>query len=165
MSNYRRVWVPGGTCFFTVNLLERHRRLLVDRIDDLRAAFHDARRAQPFVIIAFVVLPDHLHCIWRLPPGDVDNASRWARIKSGFSRRLPAHERRSPARVIRRERSIWQRRYWEHLIRDDDDLRHHVEYIHFNPVKHGHARSPAAWPHSTFARWVARGAYPSNWGE
>ncbi len=163
MPNYRRIRVPGGTYFFTVNLLERQRRLLIEHVDLLRDAFRVAHAARPFDTIAIVVLPDHLHCIWRLPEGDADNANRWAQIKSGFSRRLPAIERRSAQRVARRERGIWQRRFWEHLIRDDDDLRHHVDYIHINPVKHGHAVRACDWPHSSFHRWVAMGHYPMDW--
>ncbi len=161
MSNYRRMRVPGGTYFFTVNLLERRRQLLVERIGDLRASF---RAARAFDVLAIVVLPDHLHCLWRLRPGDADNANRWAQIKSGFSRRLPVDERRSATRTARRERGIWQRRYWEHLIRDDNDLRRHIEYIHFNPVKHGHAQRAVDWPHSSFRCWVERGDYPADWG-
>jgi putative transposase len=164
MSNYLRAWVPGGTYFFTVNLLERRRRLLVERIDELGAAFRDARTARPFEVVAIVVLPDHLHCVWTLPEGDADNANRWAQIKSGFSRRLPAGERRSARRITRRERGIWQRRYWEHLIRDEEDLRRHVNYVHFNPIKHGHATQLADWPHSSFHRWVRAGVYAGDWG-
>jgi putative transposase len=164
MSNYRRMWVPGGTYFFTVNLLERHRRLLVDRIDDLSVAFRTTRSSRPFEMLAVVILPDHLHCLWRLPPGDSDNANRWAQIKSGFARRLPRDERCSAQRLARRERGIWQRRYWEHLIRDESDLRRHVDYIHFNPVKHGHASRVADWPYSSFHRWVADGVYGEDWG-
>jgi len=164
MSNYRRVWVPGGTYFFTVNLLERRRRLLVEHIVELRAAFRATHATRPFEVIAIVILPDHLHCLWQLPPGDADNANRWAQIKSGFSRRLALNERRSAQRVARRERGIWQRRYWEHLIRDGSDLQRHVDYIHFNPVKHGHVARVADWPHSSFHRWVARGDYPLDWG-
>jgi len=164
MSNYRRAWVPGGTYFFTVNLLERRRTLLIDRIDDLRASFRAVQGSRPFVLLAYVILPDHLHCVWRLPAGDADNANRWAHIKAGFSRRLPLEERRSAYRISRRERGIWQRRYWEHLIRDPRDLRTHVDYVHFNPVKHGHADTAAAWPHSSFRRWVERGACPLDWG-
>jgi putative transposase len=164
MSNYRRVRVPGGTYFFTVNLLERRRRLLVDRIDDLRVAFHATHAVRPFEVLAIVVLPEHLHCVWRLPPGDADNANRWAQIKSGFSRRLPPEERRCARRVAKRERGIWQRRYWEHLIRDERDLRQHVDYIHFNPVKHGHVLRVADWPYSSFHRWVRAGDYPADWG-
>jgi len=163
MSNYRRVWVPGGTYFFSVNLLERRRRLLVEHIDLLRDAFRAAKAARPFDLLAIVVLPDHLHCVWRLPEGDADNANRWAQIKSGFSRALPLHERRSPRRITRRERGIWQRRYWEHLVRDEDDLRRHVDYLHINPVKHGHAARAVDWPYSSFRRWVAAGVYPMEW--
>ena len=163
MSNYRRIWVPGGTYFFTVKLADRKRRLLIEHVDVLRESFHVTRVARPFDMLAVVILPDHLHCIWRLPEGDADNADRWARIKSGFSRRLPADERRSASRLSRRERGIWQRRYWEHLVRDDDDLRRHVDYIHINPVKHGHAARVAEWPYSSFRSWVEKGAYPMDW--
>ena len=165
MSNYRRAWVQGGTYFFTVNLLERRRRLLVERVDLLRDVVRATQAVRPFVLLAWVILPDHLHCIWRLPDGDADNSNRWAQIKAGFSRRLPATERRSAYRLSRRERGIWQRRYWEHLVRDPDDLRHHVDYIHFNPVKHGHVDRAADWPHSSFRAWVERGAYSLDWGE
>lgn len=164
MSNYRRMRVPGGTYFFTVNLLERRRRLLTDRIADLRTAFRAAQAARPFEVLAIVILPDHLHCLWRLPSGDFDNANRWAQIKAGFSRCLPMDERRSARRMARRERGIWQRRYWEHLIRDENDLRRHIEYIHFNPVKHGYVVRAWDWPHSSFHRWVERGEYPADWG-
>ena len=163
MPNYRRVWVPGRTCFFTVNLLERRRRLLVEHVDLLLDSFRTTRAARPFVLLAWVILPDHLHCVWRLPDGDADNANRWAQIKSGFSRRLPATERRSACRVSRRERGIWQRRYWEHLIRDPDDLRHHLDYIHYNPVKHRHAARVSDWPHSSFHAWVERRTYALDW--
>ena len=118
MPNYRRIKTPGGTFFFTVNLLERRKRLLVEHIDSLRDAFRVAGRARPFQIIAIVVLPDHLHCIWQLPEGDADNARRWALIKSAFSRRLICTERRSQVRVNRREWGIWQRRFWERVIQN-----------------------------------------------
>ncbi|MEJ7746511.1 MAG: transposase [Luteimonas sp.] len=164
MPNYRRVWVPGGTYFFTVNLLERNRRLLVDHVDQLRAAFHVARTARPFEVMAAVVLPDHLHCVWWLPAGDADNATRWRHIKATFSRSLPATERRSPRRLVKAERGIWQRRYWEHLIRDERDLAAHIDYIHFNPVKHGHVARVVDWPYSTFHREVRYGVLPADWG-
>lgn len=164
MPNYRRVRVPGGTYFFTVNLLERHRRLLVERIDVLRLAFAEARAARPFFVVAAVVLPDHLHCVWTLPPGDADNATRWRHIKTAFARALPSAERRSPRRVAKGERGVWQRRYWEHLIRDERDLAAHVDYVHFNPVKHGHAVCAAAWPYSSVHRYVARGDLAADWG-
>jgi putative transposase len=165
MPNYRRAWVPGATCFFTVNLLERDRSLLVEHVDALRAAFRDARRARPFEVVAVVVLPDHLHCIWRLPPGDADNATRWRHIKSGFSRRLLPGERRSMRRVAKGERGIWQRRYWERVLRDERDLVHHVDYIHFNPVKHGLVARVRDWPYSSFHRYVQAGLLAPDWIE
>ena len=164
MSNYRRVWVPGGTYFFTVNLLERDRCLLVEHIGALRAAFVQARAPRPFVVVAAVVLPDHLHCIWRLPNDDADNGTRWRHIKTAFSRSLPAHERRTSRRRLKAERGIWQRRYWEHLIRDERDLHHHIDYVHFNPVKHGHVARAADWPHSSFHRYVRAGWLANDWG-
>jgi putative transposase len=163
MPNYRRLWVPGGTYFFTVNLLERRRRLLVERIDALGCAFRAARAERPYTMVACVVLPDHLHCIWTLPEGDSDIASRWHRIKSNFSREISRDERRSRRRLAKGERGIWQRRYWEHLIRDERDLRNHIDYIHFNPVKHGHVACVSAWPHSSFHRFVREGVLPANW--
>lgn len=163
MSNYRRVWVPGGTNFFTANLLERNQRLLVDHIDLLRAAFAQARPTRPFDMIAAVVLPDHLHCVWQLPIGDADNASRWRAIKAAFSRSLPPGEWRSARRIAKGERGIWQRRYWEHLIRDERDLATHIDYVHFNPLKHGHVARVRNWPYSTFHRYVRDGILPADW--
>lgn len=163
MSNYRRFRVPGGTYFFTLNLQDRGRTLLVDHVDLLRKSFRQAYVTRPFKVLAVVVLPEHLHCLWRLPAGDVDNANRWAQIKSGFCRQLPDLEKRSSARVARRERGIWQRRFWEHLITDDDDLGHHIDYIHFNPVKHGHASCATAWPYSSVHRYVRAGLLPADW--
>ncbi|MBD9467993.1 transposase [Pseudoxanthomonas sp. PXM01] len=163
MPNYRRVLVPGGTYFFTVNLRERHRGLLVEHIESLREAFRITKAARPFHLVAIAVLPDHLHCVWRLPQGDADNARRWAQIKGFFSVRLPMQDARPSRRIARREQGVWQRRYWEHLIRDEDDLRRHVDYVHINPVKHGHAARAVDWPHSSFGRWVARGVYAEDW--
>ena len=163
MSRYRRMWVPGGTYFFTVNLLERRRTLLVDRIDDLRAAFRVAHAARPFAIEAIVILPDHLHCLWRLPEGDADNATRWRHIKSAFSRRIPAGERRSPRRLYKAERGIWQRRFWEHLVTDENDFARHVDYIHINPVKHGHVARAADWPYSSIHGYIRHGWLPNDW--
>jgi putative transposase len=118
MSNYRRVWVPGGADFLTVNLLER-RRLLVEHVDALRGAFRDAQRACSFEIIVMVALPDHLHCVRQLPEGDSDYSNRWAQIKSGFSRRLRMDEYQSKTRLAKRERGIWQRRFWKQVIADN----------------------------------------------
>ena len=164
MPNYRRAWMPGGTWFFTLNLARRHDNdLLVERIDLLRDCVARERARRPFFVLAWVVLPDHMHWLWRLPQGDTDFATRWRRIRTDFSRGIPPDRCRSPRRR-RGERGIWQRRYWEHLIRDADDLRRHMDYIHFNPVKHGHAARVAQWPHSSFRSWVDRGAYPLDWG-
>lgn len=163
MSRYRRMWVPGGTYFFTVNLLERRRTLLVDRIDDLRAAFRAAHAARPFAIEAIVVLPDHLHCLWRLPEGDADNAIRWRQIKSVFSTSIPKGEGVRASRVSKGERGVWQRRFWEHLVTDEDDLQRHVDYIHINPVKHGHAARASDWPYSSIHRDIRAGDLRADW--
>ena len=117
--------------FFTVNCTERHGNfILTNNIDMLRKTFLKVKNNHPFNIDAIVVLPDHLHCIWTLPPGDADYKTRWALIKAGFSRAIPPGERRSVSRVKRGGRGIWQRRYWEHLIRDNLDFEWHVDYIH-----------------------------------
>ncbi|MFT4255879.1 MAG: transposase [Pseudoxanthomonas sp.] len=163
MSNYRRAWVPGGTYFFTVNLLRRDQRLLIEQVDALRCAFRQTRIAHPFDLSAIVILPDHLHCLWRLPAGDADNAVRWRSIKTIFSRALPAGEYRSARRLAKGERGIWQRRYWEHLIRDERDFAAHVDYIHINPVKHGHVLRVVDWPYSSFHRYAHRGDLPVDW--
>jgi len=109
------------------------------------------------------VLPEHLHCVIELPPGDTDFALRWRLIKLLFSRQIPKTEWRSGIRQNRRERGIWQRRYWEHLIRDDADFAAHMDYVHINPVKHGLVHAVADWPYSTFHGLVAQGVYPMNW--
>jgi putative transposase len=146
---YRRVHVAGGTYFFTVNLADRSADTLVRHIDDLRDALYRVKAAHPFSLIAMVVLPEHLHAIWRLPDVDANYPMRWALIKAGFSRRLAKTELVRPSREAKRERGIWQRRYWEHQIRDELDLAKHVDYIHNNPVKHGWVHNPEDWPHST----------------
>lgn len=163
MPNYRRAWVPGGTSFFTVNLEHHRDRILTANIDALRSAFRETRAALPFDLVAIVVLPNHLHCIWTLPEGDADNARRWARMKAGFSRRVPHEGAPRPSQIARGERGIWQRRFWERSILDENDLRAHVEYIHHNPVKHGLATRAIDWPYSSFHRWVTAGFYPEDW--
>jgi putative transposase len=166
MTQYRRASVPGATWFFTVNLAERRgNRLLVDEIDVLRTAFRAVQAAHSFRMDAAVILPDHLHCIWTLPPGDSDFSTRWGLIKGTFSRSICKEERVSESRVKRGERGLWQRRFWEHLVRDEDDFRRHVDYIHWNPVKHGWVKRVADWPHSSFHRYLRRGVYGTNWGE
>lgn len=155
MVAYRRDFTPGGTYFFTVVLRDRRACLLTDHHHLLRDAFQSTRVTRPFSLRAMVLLPDHLHAIWTLPDGDADYPGRWRAIKSGFVRRLAAQG--VPIKRNRRgEADVWQRRYWEHRIRDERDFCAHVDYIHFNPVKHGYAASPAAWPHSTFHAHVAR---------
>jgi putative transposase len=164
MTAYRRNFVPGGSFFFTVNLLDRRQRLLTEHIGHLRAAFRDTRARHPFTIDAIVVLPDHLHAIWTLPDGDHDFASRWRLIKSAFSRALLPGEQISASRASKGERGIWQRRYWEHTLRDERDFSRHVDYIHFNPVKHQHVGRVKDWKHSSFHRMVRLGVYPEDWG-
>ena len=161
---YRMTNAEGGTYFFTVNLAERSSDKLVRHIDDLRAVIGNVKQAHPFAILAMVVLPEHLHALWRLPPGDADYPLRWSQVKAGFSRRLARDEHIRTSRRNKRERGIWQRRYWEHLIRDEDDLAKHVDYIHFNPVKHGWVTRPADWPHSTLHNYIARGLVTPDWG-
>jgi putative transposase len=160
---YRRTDVAGGTFFFTVNLADRSSRLLIDHIDLLRDAVRNVRRAHPFDFVAMVVLPDHLHAIWVLPAGDRDYPLRWSLIKSGFSRRLRMFEPISQPRRRKRERGIWQRRYWEHRIRDDADLERHVEYIHINPVKHGYVQAPVEWLYSSIHRYIRQGLLSPEW--
>ncbi len=164
MPRYARAWVPGGTFFFTVALLERHRHLLTEHIDALRSAFRTVRHQRPFTIDAIVILPDHFHTIWTLPPGDADFSTRMRLIKAAFSRSIPRTERLSQRRAVKGERGVWQRRFWEHVIRSEQDWCRHVDYIHYNPVKHGHVRHVRNWPHSTFHRYVRLGVYPIDWG-
>ena len=163
MPRYIRAIVPGGSFFFTVALLERRRRLLTEHVDELRTAFRTTIAKKPFVLDAIVVLPDHLHCIWTLPSGDTDFSSRWQLLKNRFARAIPTGERLSRRRQIKGERGIWQRRFWEHVVRDERDFERHADYIHFNPVKHGLVSSASEWPYSSFHRYVERGAYPADW--
>jgi putative transposase len=163
MPRYTRAWIPGGSFFFTVALLERRRRLLTDHIELLRDSIRQVRTRHPFAIDAMVVLPDHFHAIWTLPPGDADFSTRMRLIKAGFSRAIPATERLSDIRLARGERGIWQRRFWEHAIRDEGDWQRHIDYIHYNPVKHGQIRRVQDWPHSSFHRYVQAGIYPADW--
>jgi putative transposase len=169
MPQYRRARVQGGTYFFTVNTLYRRPLLTDERVRaTLRDGIHLARVAHPFEVIAWALLPDHLHCIWTLPPGDVDFGRRWSLIKRHVSIRCaeiaPGLGQRGASRLKRNESALWQRRFWEHQIRDDSDLAHHVDYIHWNPVKHGYVKRAADWPFSTFHRFVRAKAYPEDWG-
>jgi putative transposase len=163
MPDYRRYRVPGASYFFTVNLLDRGSDLLVRQIDLLRDAVRSVRRRRPFHIDAWVVLPDHMHCLWTLPEDDSDFPGRWRAIKIGFSKSLSMTESRSAVMIRRGERGIWQRRYWEHMVRDNRDYAAHMDYIHFNPVKHGLVEEPSHWPFSTFPQCVAAVLYPEDW--
>nr|VFK56501.1 MAG: putative transposase [Candidatus Kentron sp. TC] len=159
MSNYRRAKIPGAIYFFTV--VTYHRKPWLDReerIGILREALRKTMVHRPFRIDAMVVLPDHLHCLWQLPEGDHDFSGRWREIKKAVSRHIDTRTNH------RNERPVWQRRFWEHLIRDENDLHNHRDYIHYNPVKHGLAKRPGDWPWSSFGKAVARGWYTPDWG-
>ena len=154
MADYRRVFVPGATYFFTLNLQDRRSDLLVRHIGALRESWSDMRRAWPVDTLAAVVLPDHMHLVLALPEGDANYPARLRLFKSGFTRRLAEAEKSTGRKG---ERRVWQRRYWEHMIRDEADLIAHVDYVHNNPVKHGYATSPDHWPFSTWHRQGGNG--------
>jgi len=168
MSDYRRRYVPGGTYFFTLVTYKRQplfqnaaaRRLL-------RSAFVRCRRHRPFELDAMVLLPDHLHCIWTLPKDDTDFSTRWNRIKRQFT--LAWRNERGSIKPVTagaargRRQGVWQPRFWEHAVRDDQDYADHFDYIHYNPVKHGHVECPQAWPWSSFRRYVRLGVYDRGW--
>ena len=164
MSHYRRASIEGGLFFFTIALADRSSDLLVRHIDRLRRFYIMIQRHHPFETIAICVLPDHLHALWRLPSGDANFPLRWSLIKSGFSRGLRGNELRSRSKVAKRERGLWQRRYWEHAIRNETGLTRHIDYIHFNPVKHGLVRRVCDRPYNSFKHYVARGDLPPDWG-
>jgi putative transposase len=163
VPHYRRLKIEGGTFFFTVTLADRSGDLLIRHIDRLRSVYQSVQTERRFETIAVCILPDHLHAIWSLPSNDTDYARRWNLIKGGFSRGLPALPR-SSSKIAKREKGIWQRRYWEHAIRDDNDLARHIDYIHFNPVKHGLVSRVRDWPHSSFHQYVKRGDLSLDWG-
>jgi putative transposase len=162
MMDYRRCYQPGGSYFFTVVTADR-RPLLVEHVDRLRAAFHHGMKRHPFTIEGIVIMPDHLHTLWRLPEGDPNFSVRWMVIKRKFSAGLEV-EGVNQSRRAKREKGVWQRRFWEHCIRDADDWRGHLDYIHNNPVKHGYCLTPAEWPYSSFGRAVEQGLYTADWG-
>lgn len=169
MSYYRRANVTGGTYFFTVATYRRRGWLTGDDArQSLRHGIALARRSHPFEIDAWVLLPDHLHCVWTLPPGDANFSVRWAIIKRHVTRccsaRLHRDDWLTASKQQRHESTLWQRRYWEHQIRDEADLRRHIDYLHWNPVKHGHVDQVAQWPYSTFHRYAREGIYPIDWG-
>ena len=137
--------------------------MLVEHVASLRSAFKYVRTRHSFTVDAIVILPDHLHAVWTLPPDDSDFALRWRLIKTEFPRALLLNEHCSASRQTKHERGIWQRRYWEHLVRDEADLSRHVDYVHMNPVKHGLVTRLADWPHSSFHRYVRKGILPMDW--
>ena len=169
MPNYRRANINGGTYFFTVTTRNRQ-TFLLDY--DVRAASREGialeRQSHPFTVNAWVLLPDHLHCIWTLPPNDRDFSTRWRVIKRTVTQRCGARLHRpellTTRRAQRKQSALWQHRYWEHLIRDEQDYRRHVDYIHWNPVKHGHVQRARDWPYSTLHRHVMEGFYSIDWG-
>jgi putative transposase len=168
MPEYRRRFQPGGTFFFTVVTNDRRPLFEVERARQcLREAILAVQEARAFEVLAIVLLPQHLHCLWRLPDDDLDFSSRWGRIKSGFTKLWlsggAVGEAICASRERRHERSVWQRRFWEHRIRDEVDMYRHVNYIHYNPVKHGLVRCPHGWPYSSFLRWVEEGYYRRDW--
>ena len=168
MPNYRRARVPGGTYFFTL-VTDRRRDLFTRQIARilLGDCFRKCQERWPFHINAIVLLPDHLHAIWTLPPGDADYSTRWSWLKKEFTKRWIAGGQAetvvSPGRQREGRRGVWQPRFWEHAIDDDDDFERHFDYLHYNPVKHGYVRCPHEWPHSSFHRWVDAGVYAREW--
>ena len=160
---YRRQHQPGGTFFFTVNLRDRSSSVLTDHIQIFRQSVRKCKTMRPFRINAWVILPDHMHCIWTLPNTDGDYSSRWRDIKKRFVKALPTTEFLSLRQQHNNERGIWQKRFWEHRIRDDFDYEQHFNYINWNPVKHGLVKNVRDWPYSTFHKAVAEGIYPLDW--
>ncbi len=168
MPEYRRAFINGGAFFFTVATYKR-RPLFAEEwaADALRDSFKRVMLSYPFEIDSIVILPDHLHCIWILPDGDSDFSLKWRLIKSRFTRFGPvtSAEAVSDSRLKKKEKGVWQRRFWEHMIRDEVDLNQHRDYIHYNPVKRGLAASPNEWKHSSFKRFAAKGLYTEDWGK
>jgi putative transposase len=163
MVMYRRARAPGATYFFTVALRNRQADWLTAHVDLLRSTLRSVQDARPFLIDAMVVMPDHLHALWTLPEGDADFSSRWRAIKSGFVLGLRGRGA-AMDRNAKGEAAVWQRRFWEHQIRDEQDFERHVDYVHFNPVKHGWVNGVAEWRWSTFHRYVRDGLLPADWG-
>ncbi len=164
---YRRSRTKGATFFFTVVTYRRKKILCGEaNITLIKEAFQYVSNRHSFTVDAFVMLPEHIHCIWTLPENDCDFSTRWRMIKGHFTRRCRDSHKglRTASRFRKAEQAVWQRRFWEHRIKDEDDFARHVDYIHHNPVKHGLADSPGGWPHSSFHRYVKKGIYDSDWG-
>jgi putative transposase len=170
MPHYRRAKSPGASYFFTIVTYQRRPILTVPESRfALRKAIEDVRELHPFKIDAWVLLPDHLHCVWTLPENDLDFSKRWGMIKADFTKQVKPvfHNDKliNESKRKHREASIWQRRFWEHQIRDEHDYNTHINYIHYNPVKHGLVARVKEWPYSTFHRYIKEGLYPDNWGD
>ncbi len=165
MKNYRRNRQAGATYFFTFCLNDRRISLLTDYIDELRQAYRKTQSKMPFVSEAMVILPDHIHALWTMPQNDNNYPARIRLFKSHFSRQLPhsVKQTKSISRIDRKETGIWQRRYWEHTIRDELDFNNHMDYIHFNPVKHKLVNCAADWSYSSFLNEVKKGRYDKDW--
>ena len=163
MVDYRRNYIKGGVYFFTVALQNRRAKLLTTHIDALRSAFHSCKQKTPFKILAIVIMPDHLHTVWKLPENDDNYTQRWQCIKSKFTRELKA-KKVALIKNQRGEYNVWQRRYWEHTIQNEQDLIRHIDYIHYNPVKHGYVTSPSEWHYSSIHRFIEKGHLPKDWG-
>ena len=159
MSQYRRYYQSGGYYFFTLVTYQRCPIFSSpEKVEQLKIAISKVKKKYPFSLNAIVILPDHLHCLWKLPEKDNDFSMRWRLIKRYFSMEMDTSVNH------RKEKEVWQRRFWEHAIRDVNDWQKHMDYIHYNPVKHGLVRMPSDWQHSSFNYWVGRGLYEKNWG-
>ncbi|MBC7750918.1 MAG: transposase [Candidatus Saccharibacteria bacterium] len=163
MRTYIRDRTCGATYFITLNLLDRQSKLLTAHIEEFRIAYRRTQHSVPFELNALVVLPDHVHLMLTLSEGDDDCAKRISCLKGQFSCQIPKTEFINESRTSKGERGIWQRRYWEHRIRDELDYQRHMDYIHYNSVKHGHVLKVSDWVYSTFHRYVRQGVYPVNW--
>ena len=165
MYNYRRSQKKGGTFFFTLALANRQSRLLVEHIDYFKQDHRKVwQQDYPFESLAVCVLPEHLHAVWSLPTNDCNYSLRWRLIKRYFSYHFKAVKTRSDSKIKHREKGIWQRRFWEHEIRNEADLHQHIDYVHLNPVKHGYVKMVGDWRYSSFHRYVCLGLLPENLG-
>ncbi|MCX7091372.1 MAG: transposase [Legionellales bacterium] len=161
--HYRRVIIPGATYFFTVNLYNRKSSLLINEVNLLRTIFCRVHHLHPFIINAIVILPDHLHAVFTLPENDSNYSLRWNLIKGYFSKEIQTKEVINASRKNKKERGIWQRRFWEHLIRNEHDLKNHIDYIHYNPVKHGYVQQPAQWKYSSIHQYIKNETISKDW--
>lgn len=162
MVNYRRNMIAGGTYFFTATLLNRRSSLLLEHISFLKNSVQEVKSRYPFQLKAYVILPDHCHMIWTLPNGDSDYSTRIKQIKASFSKQI-ACSGVTINKTRHNEYRLWQRRFWEHTIRDDNDLEQHINYIHYNPIKHGYVEHLKDWPYSSFHHFVQTGRLPEDW--